>query len=123
MTAVAAFDVLTDVNPETVKSNLIQLWVWKQVNILVNPETKLTSCILEYIFYQPEEEKSIRDIVDYLLNISKEGWIYYYPCWDVYSNDEGDEDVEISVDDIFTEEYEPSLGGEHPGMRFLIRKH
>jgi hypothetical protein len=79
MTAVAVFHVWTNQNPEVIRTKLIQLWVWKQVDILVDSKTKFTTCILEYIFYQPEEEQSIRNIVDYLLNISRNDCIYYYP--------------------------------------------
>lgn len=120
MTSIAVFDVWTNENPEVIRTKLIELWVWKQVDILVDSKTKFTTCILEYIFYQPEEEQSIRNIVDYLHNISQNDCIYYYPSWDTYSADEEDGDVEISVDDIFTERYEPSLCGW--GMKFLIIK-
>ncbi len=119
MTAVAVFDVLTDVNTETVKSNLIELWIYKSVDIRINPGTQFTTCILQYIFYQTEEEKSLRDIVAYLLNVSRDGWIYYYPSWECYEED-NEEDEQISVDDIFIEKYEPSLCGS--GRRFLLRQ-
>ena len=119
MTAVAVFDVLTDVNIETVKSNLIELWIYKSVDIRIDPETQFTTCTLQYIFYQTEEEKSLRDIVGYLLSVSKDGQIYYYPSWECYEEDD-DEEVPISVDEIFIEKYEPSLCGW--GRRFLIAK-
>jgi hypothetical protein len=120
MTAIAAFDLITDLTTENLKTNLIELWVYKSVDILFDPTTKLTTCILEYIFYRPEEEESIRSVISYLLDISKNNYIYYYPSWDAYSGDEGDEDIEISVDDIFTETYMLSICGW--GMKFLIRK-
>lgn len=120
MTAVAVFDVLTDVNPEIVTSNLTKLWIYESVDIRRDPETKFITCILEHIYYHAQEKQSIINIVNYLLNISLNGQIYYYPSWECYEYDEEDEDVEISIDDIFTEKYEPSLCGW--GMRFLIRK-
>jgi hypothetical protein len=85
MTAVAVFDVWTNESPEVIRTKLIELWVWKQVDILVDSQTKFTTCIIKYIFYQLEEEQSIKNIVEYLLNISRNGCIYYYPSWDVYS--------------------------------------
>jgi hypothetical protein len=119
MSAVAVFDVRTNLNSEVIKSRLIELWIWKQVDIIVNSKTDLTTCILEYVFGRPQEEQSIRDIVKYLLNVSKNGCIYYYPSWECYEYDEEDEDIEISINDIFTEKYEPSLCGW--GMRFVIK--
>lgn len=56
MTAVAAFEVLTDEDPEVVKSNLIKLWIWKVVKIVLDPQSKSTVYILEYIFYKPEND-------------------------------------------------------------------
>jgi hypothetical protein len=124
MTSIAVFDVLTDVDSEIVKSNLTKLWIYELVAIRINPETNSTTCILQYIFHHPEEERSIKDIVDYLLSISNDGWIYYYPDIDVYSSSGSDDDeaVEISVDDIFTEEYQPAMGAPFGYVRFVIKK-
>lgn len=124
MTSIAVFDVLTDVDSEIVKSNLTKLWIYELVAIRINIKTKFTTCILQYIFHQPEEEKSIKDIVDYLLSISNDAWIYYYPDIDVYSSSGSDDDeaVKISVDDIFTEEYQPAMGTPFGYARFVIKK-
>jgi hypothetical protein len=120
MSVVAVFDVVTNLNPEVIKSKLIELWIWKQVDIIVDSKTGFITCILEYIFDRPEEEQSIKDIVKYLLNVSNNGCIYYYPSWECYEYDEEDKDIEISIDDVCTEKYKPSLCGW--GMKFLIKK-
>jgi hypothetical protein len=124
MTAVAAFEVLTDLDVEAIKSKLLDLWIGKQVNVRLNQYNNFTTCILEYIFNTPVEEKSIRDVVNYLLMISNNGWIYYYPDLEVYdmSDSDDDEAMEISVDDIFKEEYQPSLNSPFGYARFIIKK-
>lgn len=119
----AVFDVLTDVDSEVVKSNLTKLWIYELVAIRRNTKTNFTTCILQYIFHQSEEEKSIKDIVDYLLSISNDSWIYYYPDIYVYSSSSSDDEaVEISVDDIFTKEYQPAMGAPSGYARFIIKK-
>ena len=97
MTAVAVFDINTNVTSEIFESVLSELWIYKSINVILNIETKFTTCILKYIFHSLEEEKSIKDIVGYLLGISLEGYIYYYPSWECYEYDEEDKDEEISI--------------------------
>jgi hypothetical protein len=123
MTAVAVFDVKTNVSNEVIKSVLTELWVYRSVSVMLNTKTKFTICVLEYVFHTLEEEKSIKDIVEYLFNISLESYIYYYPDWECYEYDKEDVDIEISVDDIFRkEEYEPSLNSPFGYARFIIKE-
>jgi hypothetical protein len=124
MTAVATFEVLTDLDVEAIESKLLDLWIGMQVNVRLNQRNNFTTCILEYIFNTLEEKKSIKDVVNYLLMISNNGWIYYYPNIEVYDMSDSDDDevTGISVDNIFMEEYKPSLNSPFGYARFIIKK-
>jgi hypothetical protein len=128
MTAIAVFDILTDVSPEIINQNLNNIWIGQEADAILFDQKKMVNCSLmyfySYVITDPEHIESVRNVVDYLLSISKNGLIYYYPDYEVYtqSGSDDDEAMEISIDDIFTEEYEPSLNSPFGYARFIIKK-
>ncbi len=128
MTAIAVFDILTDVSPEIINQNLNNIWIGQQANAILFDQRKMANCSLmyfySYVITDPDHIESVRNVVDYLLSISKKGLIFYYPDYEVYtqSGSDDNEAMEISIDDIFMEEYEPSLNSPFGYARFIIKK-
>jgi hypothetical protein len=132
MTRNATFEFTTNLQPKIVSMQLAKLWfgVGYEVDIytldssicMLKDITTLC-CTLDYIWGASEEELMIRQIVDYLLKISVEYKIYYYryseanSMWDIEERKKPP--IKITVDDLFTERYEPSLS-ENVDSRFVI---
>jgi hypothetical protein len=133
MTRNATFEFTTNLNPKIVLEQISKLWlglgyevdIYTLETFVCNIEDKITLfCTLDYIYGASEEEEMIRKVVAYLLNISLEQKIYYYRYMEARSTDDLDErkktPIEITVDDLFREEYEPSLSGIID-LRYVIR--
>jgi hypothetical protein len=132
MTRNATFEFATNLQPKIVSMQLSNLWfgVGYEVDIYtldpfvcVLNDTIALCCTLDYIMGASEEEIMMRQVVDYLLKISIEHKIYYYRDYEANSRWDLEEKkkppTKITIDDLFTEEYEPSLGG-NIDLRFVI---
>jgi hypothetical protein len=72
-----------------------------------------------------EEEQMMRQVVDYLFKIAINRQVYYYRYSEATSrydvNQRGKTPIYITVDDLFREEYEPSLSG-NIDIRYAIAR-
>jgi hypothetical protein len=133
MTRNATFEFTTNLQPEIVSMRLSKLWfgVGYTVDIYtldsfvcVLNDIITLCCTLDYIMGAPEEELMMRQVVNYLLKISIDHKIYYYRYYEANSRWDLEEkkkpSTKITIDDLFTEEYEPSLSGNNIDSRFVI---
>ncbi|VEP17660.1 conserved hypothetical protein [Hyella patelloides LEGE 07179] len=126
MSDTAIFELETNVEREIIQEKLTYLWQKACKGYKVDTwdgdsyGVKTIFCELLYVFREPGEEEAIREVVDYLLSISLYNQIYYYRC-DEYISEElkARSLTNITVDDLFTEQYRPSIGANIP-QRFLI---
>ncbi|MEL6814319.1 MAG: hypothetical protein AAFP03_05830 [Cyanobacteria bacterium J06598_3] len=72
-----------------------------------------TFCTLDYLFGTPEERPMLMSVLQYIHSISSDGKVYYYRCADfvgaVNNRSAHLPILEVSVDDLFTADYAPSL--------------
>ncbi|MDX2212439.1 MAG: hypothetical protein SFY66_04040 [Oculatellaceae cyanobacterium bins.114] len=110
----ATFELKTDVDEQIVVERIAELWSGFGYNANVYSYPQYGSeifCNLEYVFGLPKEEKMLREVVDYLLGIAFSHQIYYYRCADFAPLRDGYIPIlEIQVDDLFSEEFRPSIG-------------
>lgn len=113
----ATFELKTSESITTIQNCVSQLWRGYAVNVFVQEVLLFQNvkdsvfCILEYIFGEPEEESTIREVVSYLLSIYLNQEIYYYRCSDFIGLvDPKRPIVEIEIEDLFSKEYAPSIG-------------
>lgn len=128
MSPLAIFEVLTDIDTIIINQQINSIWIGQKADAILIENSAMVSCALmyfyEYVLTDLEHIESVKNVVSYLLSISKNRLIYYYPDREVYSSSGSDDEevVEISVDDIFTEEYQPSLNSPFGYARFIIKK-
>lgn len=122
MSDTAVFELKTNLDKDTIRQEVAQ--IWKGYDVDVSPynsdEIDTIFCELLYVFGHPGEDEAIRKVVEYLLKIALEHKVYYYRCAD-FIPITNDQPLEITIDDIFKEEYEPSIGANIP-ERYLIRE-
>ncbi|MCY6493923.1 hypothetical protein [Leptolyngbya sp. GGD] len=110
----ATFELETAVEMETVTDRVSRSWhgFGYDVSVYSYPEfNNRIFCTLDYVYGYPEEEAMLREVVDYLLSIASMQKIYYYRCADFAPlPDDAFPTPEITVDDLFQEEFRPSLG-------------
>ena len=128
MTALAIFNVSTDISPTIIAERLNNIWIGQEADAIPLNNSTIVSCGLmyfyNYVLSEPKYLESVKNVVNYLLDISNNELIYYYPNFEVYdmSDSDNDETVEISVNDIFTEKYQPSMNSPLGYARFVIKK-
>lgn len=119
----ATFEFETTVKQETLKHQISLLWCgWGySVDVYHYPDySNRIFVTLEYIFGYPEEEVMIRNVVTYLLKIAVNQKVYYYRCADFAPlADDVFLVLDISVDDLFREEFRPALGASMM-QKFLL---
>ena len=129
MSNTATFELRTNLGKDTLHKQVSLIWeeqTCKGYEVEVfnfNPnKNDILFCELLYILDHPEEYERIREVVNYLLNIALDNQIYYYPCSDLLDLvDDEEEYTEIRIDDIFTDQYKPSIGANSL-EKYLIRK-
>jgi hypothetical protein len=128
MSPLAIFEVLTDIDTIIINKQINSIWIGQKADAILIENSAIISCALmyfyEYVLTDLEHIESVKNVVSYLLGISKNRLVYYYPDREVYSLSGSDDEevVEIAVDDIFTEEYQPSLNSPFGYARFVIKK-
>ena len=130
MSDTAIFEVRTNQDKKTFHKHVSRIWENQSYkgykidvfNFDANKNDTLF-CELLYVFGYDEEYKKIREVAEYLLSIALDNQIYYYRCGDFIGlvNDDDNQIIEISLDDIFTEKYKPSIGANRE-EKYLIRK-
>lgn len=120
----ATFELETDLEKETVNRQISLLWhgLGYEVDIYNYSEyTNRIFCTLDYVYGYPEEEAMVRNVVHYLLSIASTRKIYYYRCADFAPlADDAFSVIEITADDLFKEEFRPSLGASIT-QKYLLR--
>ena len=132
MTRNATFEFTTNLNPKIVYEQLSELWqgIGYEVDLYTLEtsacllQEKMTLfCTLDYIYGASEEEQMMREVVDYLFKIAIDRQFYYYRYCEARSMDDiksrEKPPIKITVDDLFREEYEPSLSG-NIDLRYAI---
>jgi hypothetical protein len=128
MSPLAIFEILTDIDTIIINKQINSIWIGQKADAILIENSAIVSCALmyfyEYVLTDLEHIESVKNVVSYLLGISKNRLVYYYPDREVYSLSGSDDEevVEIAVDDIFTEEYQPSLNSPFGYARFVIKK-
>lgn len=128
MSPLAIFEILTDIDTIIINKQINSIWIGQKADAILIENSAIISCALmyfyEYVLTDLEHIESVKNVVSYLLGISKNRLVYYYPDREVYSLSGSDDEevVEIAVDDIFTEEYQPSLNSPFGYARFVIKK-
>lgn len=124
----ATFELKTNESITEIQKCLSQRWKGHSVDVFIQPALLFQDiedsifCVLEYIFGEPEEEWMIRQSVDYLLNIALNHEIYYYRCSDFVGLVNPDRPViDIEIDELFIEEYAPSIGASRE-EKYRIQK-
>ena len=123
MSNTAAFELRSDLSRDIIRKEVNQIWKGYDADISSYNNHKnndIIFCDLLYIFGYPEEEEQIREVIDYLLSIALEQQVYYYRCSDFIGGVDKNRIVEITVDDIFTDQYRPSIGASIV-EKYLIR--
>ena len=130
MSNTAIFELRTNLDKNTLHKQVTHIWEnqacegYKVEIFNFNPNKNDTLfCELLYVFGYSEEYERIREVIEYLLKIALDNQIYYYRCGDFLdlADDDDDEYTEITIDDIFTDKYEPSIGA-NTAEKYLIRK-
>ncbi|MGF1677493.1 MAG: hypothetical protein ACFCUV_27950 [Rivularia sp. (in: cyanobacteria)] len=120
----ATFELETDVRKETVNRQISLLWHGLGYDVDVYNYSEYTNrifCTLDYVYGYLEEEVMVRNVVHYLLSIASTRKIYYYRCADFAPlADDTFPVLEITVDDLFKEEFRPSLGASIT-QKYLLR--
>ncbi|MBV6621461.1 MAG: hypothetical protein KI793_00670 [Rivularia sp. (in: Bacteria)] len=110
----ATFEFETTLKQEILKYEISFLWcgLGYSAHIYSYPDyANRIFCTLDYIFGYSEEEVMIRNVVTYLLKIAVNRKVYYYRCADFTPlTDDAFPILDISVDDLFREEFRPALG-------------
>ncbi|MEM9543435.1 MAG: hypothetical protein AAGA60_28570, partial [Cyanobacteria bacterium P01_E01_bin.42] len=115
MTSVTTFEFSTAMDIDRVTQKLSELWYDGRKVDMLKPgwegKENVYLCVLEYMFFTPEEEPMIRDVVNYLLSIAEGNKIFYYRDFDIIDFCKHDEPIEITIDDLFTPEFRPCMSG------------
>ena len=120
----ATFELRTKLDEKIIQEEISKIWIQprgKGYYVDVFPGYKIDKnskpkavdtliCEVSYIFGSKDEDNSIREIIKYLLQISIDNRIYYYRCADFLGSVKDDWVVEITIEDLFTEKYRPSIG-------------
>ena len=114
MSAFCGFEVITQSNPEEVQKGIASILKNTDKSFSVIPDEKGVSllCPISYFWEMPYEETILREVAQYLLSISLNGKILYYPNGEHFSLFIKDPPIPISLSEIFMEEYRPTMTGQ-----------
>lgn len=123
MSAIATFELQSATTPEVIRAHLSNIWkgLARSVDVLKYSE-KTLSVALMYCLGEADEEKQIRQTVDYLFSIAEDGRLYYLRDSDAFiRGSDTDYPKPIGVDDVFRKDYRP---GMHNGVqtRYVIQE-
>jgi hypothetical protein len=122
MTATALFEFSTEIDIQSIKQQLANIWQYDDgyyiADVSRNLETQMTECYLKYIYHLPEEEEMLKNVARYLLAIAKNSQVIYCSCPDIGYDLQ--EPVWINIDDIVREPYCPKLSGFGTLVQYII---
>jgi hypothetical protein len=127
MSSVPVFELEIIIDLEGFERKLNEIWTRDgySVDLLKYPEFGECRifCFFNYFFHKyPENERYLREIISYLLEVKSSENLYYYRCDDFVPIGDYDTPIlAISIDDIFTEEFCPSLGASLE-VKYLIKE-
>jgi hypothetical protein len=121
MSTEAIFEFKSDKSIEEIRSKVGNIWISSEqytIEIMPNSRDGFMICALEYLWGEVGEDKRIRAVIKYLIAISLDQRVYYYPSMDGYSI-APDFMRPIAIDEIFSEEFKPGDRNNIP-YRYLI---
>jgi 5-methylcytosine-specific restriction endonuclease McrA len=71
MTAIAVFDVLTDVSPKIINQKLNNIWIGQEADAILFDQRKMINCSLMYFYTyvatDPDHIESVRNVIVFIL--------------------------------------------------------
>lgn len=118
MSQTAAFVLTTDVETSVIKSRLDTIWPGEDVDIFPDEKTGGVQVILGWYCGTPDENRGLRQAVEYLLSISRSKELFYLRDWESGDAEAPISDETLSVEDILRSDYRPAM---HNGPHFRYR--
>jgi hypothetical protein len=112
------FEIKTETPREELYGQVREFWSGQSVSVdAVGSDRKTWLCVLSYYFREPYQDLEVRRVVDFLFSQSTDGVLHYYRCSET-AEYAVDFRSPLGVDDLFGDEYRPSL---HSGIQYRYR--
>ncbi|MGK7926625.1 MAG: hypothetical protein AB4290_15530 [Spirulina sp.] len=128
MTAIATLEFSTKIDINEIMKKVSYFWLGgvdirtKSSIVTFEKRNNIYICVLENFSFHDNAKQEMYRTLNYLVSISDENQIFYYRDFgDINLSKQNKSPVEITIDDVFTQEYCPQMYPDLQNRYFLIR--